>query len=273
MTGPPAFRPGEAPGPQGTPSTFRGVTSTTAPRHQAPCAPGEAPPAALPPAAGPATPRQTPGPPSGHPAPTSEGASPLGVHPNTTPPGRLPAPHPPRDPGLLPAGRRPVPVSPEPRGLPSSVAPPPTPAPPAPSPRGHPALAAPALRTEPRRPRPSPCLRRSWRAHTRCSSGPPPALRAARRRLLQPGTRRDIRARIPTPGLFLGARPGPDRNSFLPARVRTAQKASVSLRQPRLSVLSPRLPVSFLPHGSLSEPLSPRGGPRSTWDGKDKGAG
>lgn len=103
MTGPPAFRPGEAPGPQGTPSTFKEVTSTTAPRHQAPCAPGEAPPAALPPAAGPATPRQTPGPPSGHPAPTSEGASPLvprraPKHDHPRPPPRTPPAPGPRPP-------------------------------------------------------------------------------------------------------------------------------------------------------------------------------
>lgn len=87
-------------------------------------------------------------------------------------------------------------------------------------------------------------LRRSWRAHTRCSPGPPPALRAARSRLLQPGTRRDIRARIPTPGLFLGDRPRPDRNSFLSARVRTSSTA--------LSVPPPSSPLPPFPWFPLS---------------------
>ena len=80
-----AFRPGEAAVPQGTPSTFKKVTSTLAPQPQTPRVLGEVQPAetALP--SPPATPPQSPGQPSGHPAPTSPGASPLGADPSRSP--------------------------------------------------------------------------------------------------------------------------------------------------------------------------------------------
>lgn len=79
------------------------------------------------------------------------------------------------------------------------------------------------------------------RAHAAAPARPATALRAARSRLLQPGTRRDIRARIPTPGLFLGVRPRPDRNSFFATRVRTVRTSwcsSAGLASPFLSASS-----------------------------------
>ncbi|XP_038389613.1 basic proline-rich protein-like [Canis lupus familiaris] len=251
----PAFRPRGAPGPQGTPSTFKEASSTTAPQPRRRCAHGEAPraepapPSPPPPARDPG---RTPGPPSRHPAPTSAGASPLRAHPPAPPPPPPRARDP--DPGQPDAAlpRRP----PSPAGAPPRLRrPPPAPAPPSPYPAPR-RDAAPSDTADPADgappTRPSPCVRRSWRARTRRSPGQPPALSAARSRLLQPGTRRDIRARIPTPGLFLGDRPRPDRNSFLPPRMRTRPRSSVSLRQPRLSLPCPQLPLCFPPRGLSS---------------------
>lgn len=96
------------------------------------------------------------------------------------------------------------------------------------------------------------------RAHAAAPARPATALRAARSRLLQPGTRRDIRARIPTPGLFLGVRPRPDRNSFFAARVRTARAP----RCPSAGLASPFLSASSLSSPSRS-PL--RAGFSSRW--------
>lgn len=157
-----AFRPGEAPGPQGTPSTFKEASSTTAPQPQTRCAPGEAPHAepARPSLAQPARDTgQTPGPPSGHPAPTIAGASPLRAHPARPP--RAASPHP-----TLPAAARPGPRPPASRTPPSPAVPgaprapllgraahrPSAPQPlPGPLAETPPPLAPPASRTAPRR--------------------------------------------------------------------------------------------------------------------------
>lgn len=236
-------------GPQGTPSTFKKVTSTLAPQPQTACVLREVQPAESTLPRPPATAPRSPGQPSGHPAPTSPGASPLGADPSPPPPVAYPAPRPPQrpEPATRPPASRtpPCPSVPGAGGLRSSVTPHPSPAPLSPSlaPGRNADLTPPAPKTQPHRLRPSPGLRSSWRAHTRCSQDPPPALCVARRRLLQPGTRRDIRARIPTPGLFLGDRPGPDRNSFLHARMRT--------RREGFSVPPPASPSrSFLPKPS-----------------------
>lgn len=179
-----------------------------------------------------------PGPAPGHPAPTARRRAP--PFPRGPPPSPARAPR--------PASPRP----PEPRGRPSSAVPLPRPATPHPS---APHLSA--TRPPPQPPPPPPPHPRSpqpphrvsapagGRAHAAAPARPATALRAARSRLLQPGTRRDIRARIPTPGLFLGVRPRPDRNSFFAARVRTARAP----RCPSAGLASP-----FLSASSLSSP-------------------
>lgn len=197
-----------------------------------------------------------PGPALGAPRPHHRGRLAPPRRPCATTPRRLPAPHPPR----RRAPGTPAPCQPDaalpyhqrnPAGAPPRPRRPPPQRPPAPTrpPRRDTApssTAGPADRVPPTRP--SPCLWRSFRAHTRRSPGQPPALSAARSRLLQPGTRRDIGARIPTPGLFLGDRPRPDRNSFLPPRVRTTA-AVLGVPPPA----SPFLPFPSAP--SFSFPL------------------
>lgn len=227
--------------PQGTPSTFKKATSTTAPSPTRAAHPGRL---LEPSPRGPAclhrpeTPLRPPARPRGTPPPHPQAPRPAAPtrrdHPTRPAAAHLGS-------GPVPARRHPVLASPEPRRRPSRGRAAPRPG--APQPRPGSLAETPAPQTRPCRPQSSPRLRRSCRAHTRRSPGPPPALRAARSRLLQPGTRRDARARIPTPGLFLGGRPRPGRNSFLPARVRTMLMDSVSLRRPRFFLLFPPFPL------------------------------
>lgn len=242
-------------GPLGTPSTFReercdAAGSPPPPRWRAP---GGGPRRSLPTAPRrrrrhrARSPRARPGAPRPHRAPPRPSVSPR------APPSPARAPR--------PASPRP----PEPRGRPSSAVPLPRPATPHPS---APHLSA--TRPPPQPPPPPPPHPRSpqpphrvsapagGRAHAAAPARPATALRAARSRLLQPGTRRDIRARIPTPGLFLGVRPRPDRNSFFAARVRTERAP----RCPSAGLASPFLSASSLSSPSRS-PL--RAGFSSRW--------
>lgn len=227
-------------GPLGTPSTFREerCDAAGAPRGGAL---GEAthdgltPPSRPPAAAAPAA----PGPAPGHPAPTARRRAPLFSRgPRRPAPSLAPVPGAPRAPLL---GRA-VPPSPS--------APPPQ--------RGPTPFPAAATSPQPAAPH-RVSATAGGHAQAAAPARPATALRAARSRLLQPGTRRDIRARIPTPGLFLGVRPRPDRNSFFAARVRTARTPwcpSAGLASPFLSASS----LSSLSRGPLLGPISPLGG-------------
>lgn len=164
-----------------------------------------------------------------------------------------------RSPPGSPQGTPPPPHGAAPLRSPEGPAAPRPASPRRPEPRGHPSSASQPLRGSAphsqRGPTPFPAAATSpppaaphrvsatagGRAHAAAPARPATALRAARSRLLQPGTRRDIRARIPTPGLFLGVRPRPGRNSFFAARVRTARTSwcpSAGLASPFLSASS-----------------------------------
>lgn len=222
--------------------------------------------AAAPPPAGPRRPSAS-GPPS-HPAPPPREA------PTPTRPllAASPAPHPPAAARLRPGPRQ---RDAAPRRRPGGLAgaPPerrrPRPGAPQPSLRSSRRDAAPQAPLTPTNRALSPAaLTRSpanaGRARTRRSQGPPPALRAAWSRFLSALIpRRDIRARIPTPGLFL--EPGPGQTELVQsARVCTAPTARCV--PPPGSPL-PAFPCSLFsvsPSGSLSGLSYPPGGAQST---------
>lgn len=271
-----AFRPGEAPGPQGTPSTFKEASSTTAPQPQTRCAPGEAPRAeparpSLPPPARDTGP--TPGPPSGHPAPTTAGASPLRAHPARPP--RAASPHP-----TLTAAARPGPRLPASRTPPSPAvpgapaAPPPAPAPPSPYPAPS-QRRRPLWHRRPRGPRPadaaltvSPAQLAS--AHT---LQPRPATSAPRRPEPPPSARDSPghpRTDPHTGAIF--RRQAPARPELVPAAARAHYGSGPRCPSASLAIppfpSAPSFPLRFLFTADLS----------SRWvleclDGKDEGAG
>lgn len=213
-------RPGKAPGPQET-STFAEATSPDPNAERAREAPAAE--SALPdPSLAPRHPSGNPptrARPRGTPPPPPPGALPLRADRTDPTPSRATSPHPPAPAppaprhGLPPAGRRPVPVSLGPAGSwPRSPCIPPQRA----IARGRPRRRKAALSGAPSPRGPHRVSKPRAGVHT---PQPGPAASTASpgdASLPQPGTRRDGRARIPTPGLFLGARPRPDRNSFLP---------------------------------------------------------
>lgn len=264
-------RPGKAPGPRETPPTFREVTS----RPRTPCAPGRLP-QPSPRCPIPPRPRDTPpvplrpGPASGHPAPTPSGRPAPRCGPDRPDPlqSRLPAPRPPqrRQPAPRPPASRtpPCPSVAGASGLRASVALHPAPAShsprPAPSSEGrpvrHPQPPAPSPSGPHRVPKPRAGVHTPQPGPAASTASPGDAS------LPQPGTRRDRRARIPTPGLFLGARPGE-------TGTRSCPRACALRRRPRcpsaslaFAFLSPGCAARFSPEPSLGTCSLSSGGPR-----------